>query len=404
MTLERCCYRFFAIAVILLVAVGCSKDGAMDGAKAKGSGGQPPVAVTAASTTREDIPVTIRTIGAVEPCKTVSVRARIGGELTRVAIAQGQDVRAGQLLFEIDARPYLAAQQAAEADLARDRARAASARAEVTRTEVLVGKDYVTKQEFDNVRANADALAATVAADSAAVVAARLNVEYCRITAPISGRAGDLLVHEGNLVKANDVPLVVINQIAPIQVGFSVPEQQLGAIRRYMGEGTLRVEAAIPADSDRVAVGNLQFIDNAVDETTGTILLKALFPNEDRVLWPGQFANVTLALTTRVGAIVAPSAAVQTGQQGLFVYVIKPDMSVEMRPVTTGPTLDGRVVIETGLAPDERIVTDGQLRLTPGAKVAIKGAAGVPGAQGAAAAPGAASPPTAAGATGAQGR
>lgn len=373
---ERSCRRFLAGSAILLLVIGCSKDGATGGAKAKGPAGQPPVAVTAATTAREDIPVTIRTIGTVEPVKTVSVRARIGGELTRVAISQGQDVRAGQLLFEIDARPYLAALQAAEADLARDRARAASARAEVTRTEMLVGKDYVTKQEFDNVRANADALAATVAADSADVVAARLNVEYCRITAPISGRAGDLLVHEGNLVKANDNPLVVLNQIAPIQVGFSVPEQQLGAIRRYMGEGSLHVEASIPADSAQVATGQLQFVDNAVDETTGTILLKALFPNDDHALWPGQFVNVTLALTTRVGAVVAPSVAVQTGQQGLFVYVIKPDMSVEMRPVTTGPSLDGRVVVETGLETGERIVTDGQLRLTPGAKVAIKGDGG----------------------------
>lgn len=370
---ERSCRRFLAGSAILLLVIGCSKDGATGGAKAKGPAGQPPVAVTAATTTREDIPVTIRTIGTVEPVKTVSVRARIGGELTRVAISQGQDVRAGQLLFEIDARPYLAALQAAEADLARDRARAASARAEVTRTEMLVGKDYVTKQDFDNVRANADALAATVAADSADVVAARLNVDYCRIIAPISGRAGDLLVHEGNLVKANDNPLVVLNQIAPIQVGFSVPEQQLGAIRRYMGEGSLHVEASIPADSAQVATGQLQFVDNAVDETTGTILLKALFPNDDHALWPGQFVNVTLALTTRVGAVVAPSVAVQTGQQGLFVYVIKPDMSVEMRPVTTGPSLDGRVVVETGLEAGERIVTDGQLRLTPGAKVAIKG-------------------------------
>jgi membrane fusion protein, multidrug efflux system len=188
-------------------------------------------------------------------------------------------------------------------------------------------------------------------------------------------------VHEGNLIKANDVPLVVINQLAPIQVSFSVPEQKLGAIRRYMAEGTLRVEAAIPSDTARVDVGELQFIDNAVDESTGTVLLKALFPNAERELWPGQFVNVALALAVRKDAVVAPSAAVQTGQQGLFVYVVRPDMSVEMRPVKTGPSLDGRVVIESGLAPDEQIVTDGQLRITPGAKVAIKDgspAAGAP--------------------------
>ncbi len=356
--------------LVLALVCGCSKDDP----KAKGAAGPPPVAVDAAITSREDVPVTVRAIGTVEPSKTVSVRARIGGELTRVAVTQGQEVRAGQLLFKIDARPYLAALQATEAGLARDAARAASARAEVERTAELITKDYVTKQDFDNVRANAAALAATVAGDSAAVAAARLDVEYCTITAPIAGRIGDLLIHEGNLVKANDVPLLVINQLAPIQVGFSVPEQQLGLIRRYMAEGSLEVRAVSPSDSGLVAVGELKFVDNAVDETTGTILLKAVFANEDRALWPGQFVNVSLALTVRREVVVAPSAAVQTGQQGDFVYVIKPDMAVEMRPVKTGPSLDHRIVIESGLDAGERVVTDGQLRLTPGAKVSIKGA------------------------------
>jgi multidrug efflux system membrane fusion protein len=355
--------------LVLALACGCSQDDP----KAKGAAGPPPVAVAAASTSREDVPVTVRAIGTVEPSKTVSVRARIGGQLTRVAVTQGQDVRAGELLFKIDARPYLAALQAAEAALARDGARAASARAEVERTAELIAKDYVTKQDFDNVRANAAALAATVAGDSAAVAAARLDVEYCTITAPIAGRIGDLLIHEGNLVKANDVPLVVINQLAPIQVAFSVPEQQLGSIRRYMAEGPLEVRAVSPSDSGLVAAGELKFVDNAVDETTGTILLKAVFPNEDRTLWPGQFVNVSLSLTVRRGVVVAPSTAVQTGQQGEFVYVIKQDMAVEMRPVKTGPSLDHRIVIESGLDAGERVVTDGQLRLTPGAKVSIKG-------------------------------
>lgn len=355
--------------LVLALACGCSQDDP----KAKGATGPPPVAVTAANTSREDVPVTVRAIGTVEPSKTVSVRARIGGQLTRVAVTQGQDVRPGELLFKIDARPYLTALQSAEAALARDGARATSARAEVERTAELIAKDYVTKQDFDNVRANAAALAATVAGDSAAVAAARLDVEYCTITAPIAGRIGDLLIHEGNLVKANDVPLVVINQLAPIQVAFSVPEQQLGLIRRYMAEGPLEVRAVSPSDSGLVAVGDLTFVDNAVDEATGTILLKAVFPNEDRALWPGQFVNVSLALTVRRGVVVAPSTAVQTGQQEEFVYVIKPDMAVEMRPVKTGPSLDHRIVIESGLDAGERVVTDGQLRLTPGAKVSIKG-------------------------------
>ena len=359
------------IAAGLLLALPSSGCGSRD-AKAK-ERTQPPVAVTVAQASQKDVPVTIEAIGSVEPYRTVSVRARTGGELVRVAFTEGEDVKEGDLLFRIDARPYEAALRSARAALARDRAHAASARAEVDRYADLVEKEYVTRQQYDDVRANATALEATVDADSAEVVAAQLNVEYCTITAPISGRTGNLLVHEGNLVTANGTaPLVVINQLAPVYVSFSAPEQNLSAIRRFASEGTLQVQAIVPSDSGRVVPGDLTFLDNTVDETTGTILLKATFENRDAVLWPGQFVNVRLALTVRRNAVVVPAPAVQTGQNGLFVFVVTAEKTVEMRPVITGPRIDGGIVIEQGLQAEETVVTDGQLRLVPGAKVSLK--------------------------------
>ena len=343
----------------------------------KGGGAGGPVPVTVATAARRDVPVTLKAIGTVEASNTVKVRARVGGELMRMAFTEGQEVRTGDLLFTLDARPYESALQSAQADSARSAAQSVSAQAREQRYAELTGKDYVTKQDFDEAKANAAALRATLQANAAAVRNARLNLGYCTIRAPISGRTGTVSARQGSLVSANDPnPLVVIQQVVPVQVAFAVPEQRLPEIRRYAAEGTLRVRAAAGGNDNSVREGVLAFIDNAVDRNTGTILLKATFPNEDQVLWPGQFVDVTLVLTIMKDAVVVPSPAVQKGQRGDFVYVVKPDQTVGMQPVTVSMTLDDSVVLSEGVQPDDRVVTDGQLRLSPGAKVEIKAGVG----------------------------
>jgi membrane fusion protein, multidrug efflux system len=354
----------------------------------RGGGAGGPVPVTVATAVRRDVPLTLSAIGAVEASNTVKVRARVGGELMRVAFTEGQDVRAGDLLFTLDARPYESALQSAQADSARSAAQAASAQAREQRYAELIDKDYVAKQDFEDAKSNSAALRATVDASAAAARNARLNLSYCTIHAPISGRTGELFARQGNLVSANDAnPLVVIQQLVPVQVGFAVPEQRLPEIRRYAAEGSLRVQVIANGDSTAVHEGKLVFIDNAVDSNTGTILLKATFPNDDQALWPGQFVDVNLVLTTVKDAVVIPGPAVQKGQRGDFVYVVKPDQTVSMQPVTVGMPLDGQVVVSQGVQPDDRVVTDGQLRLTPGAKVNIRTAGGAAGGPASGAAP-----------------
>jgi membrane fusion protein, multidrug efflux system len=360
-----------ALWVAALLCAGCSGEKSPAGRGAQGS-----VPVTAVAAVLMDVPVSVRAVGNVEGFNTVSLRPRVGGELTRVGFAEGSEVRQGDLLLTIDPRPYEAALQAAEAALARDRARAGSARARAQRLADLVVKDYVTKQQYDDARAEAEAAAATVLVDSAAVVAARLDLEYCSIRAPITGRTGDLRVRAGNIIQANGEPLVTIEQIVPVRVAFAVPEPSLPEIRRYSASGTLKVRARASSDTAQTFLGDLTFIDNTVDETTGTILLKATFPNEDRSLWPGQFVDVFVDLTVRQDAIVIPAAAVQQGQQGSYVWVIGADQSVSMRAVVPGPRTDSRIVVGTGLAAGEQVVTVGQLRLVPGAKVSLAPAPG----------------------------
>jgi membrane fusion protein, multidrug efflux system len=328
-----------------------------------------PVAVSIAL--KKDVPVVLKAIGTVEPHNTVSVRARVAGEITRIAFKEGQDVSQGDLLFTIDPRAYQAALEGALADLDRDKAKLKSANEDVRRYAELVKKDYVTSQAYDQTIANADALKATVASDRAAVQSARVNLDYCTVRAPITGRTGNLLVKLGNVIKAEDQPVVTINQIMPINVSFSVPEEYLADIRRYAADGTLDVEAAFPDQKAPNFKGELSFINNTVDGTTGTILLKATFPNPDKVLWPGQFVNVILRLVASRSAVVVPSQAVQRGQQGEYVFVVKADMSVESRAGELGQRIDGEMVIRKGLEAGERVVTDGQLRLFPGAKVAL---------------------------------
>jgi multidrug efflux system membrane fusion protein len=367
--------------------------------QAKASSGPPVVPVSAVKAAQESVPTELRIVGAVEASEIVQVRSQVAGPLLRVAFTEGQNVTKGDLLFQIDPRPFQEALRQAEATVNRDRAQinqmqatlardSAQARFNETdarRFEELAKAGVVSRSQSDQAKTTADvaresahateaAIASARAAlesDIAAVDAAKLNLSYTEIQSPISGRTGNLLVHAGNLVKANDVPLVVIHQLAPIFVNFAVPERHLASVRRLNANRKLEVRA-FPQDSpDHAALGFLSVIDNTVDTTTGTIKLKGTFPNADGALWPGQFVTVVLTLDTIQGATTVPSEAVQTGPQGQYVYVVKQDNTVELRPVTPGRAFGRRFVIESGLAPGETVVTDGHLRLSPGARVQL---------------------------------
>jgi len=339
------------------------------------------VPVMAAAVEQRDMPVQLRAIGSVESYSTVSVKTQVTGELTGVFFREGEDVKKGQLIFTIDKRPFEAALKQAESMLAKDEAQAKNAQTQARRNEELFRAGVISKEQNDQMQSNADALDAAVAADKAAVENARVQLVYCSIYSPINGRTGNLMIHQGNMIKANDTPFLVnINQVEPIYVSFTVPEQYLGEIRRYAASGKLAVQAFIPNDNGRPVAGKLSFIDNAVDPATGTIKLKAEFANTDRRLWPGQFVDAALTLANQPKALVVPSQAVQTGQQGTFVFVVKPDMTVEARPVTVDRSSDGQAVIAKGLTPGETVVTDGQLRLVPGSKVDLKQASNPPSA------------------------
>ncbi|MBI5195511.1 MAG: efflux RND transporter periplasmic adaptor subunit [Nitrospirae bacterium] len=350
----------------LLFLPSCSKDAAKQAMM------KPAAPVTIAPVIQKTVPVQLRAIGTVEAYSTVSIKARVSGELLSVNFKEGQDVKKGDLLFTIDPRPYETALAAVNANLAKDSALAQKAADDFIRYAGLFKEQLVSREDYERVRANAEALKAAAAADRAAVDNAKLQLGYCSIYSPVTGRTGSLLADPGSIIKANDdKPMVVINQIQPVFTGFSVPEQNLPDIRKRMASGKLKVEAFISNEDKNPAVGTLNFIDNTVDAATGTIKLKAIFPNKEKRLWPGQFVNAVLTLDTRRDAIVAPSQAVQTGQQGQFVFVVKGD-SAELRPVNTGITHEDMTVIEKGLAMGEQVVTDGQMRLMPGAKVEIK--------------------------------
>jgi multidrug efflux system membrane fusion protein len=355
-----------------LVTLSCSRG-------EKGAVVQPAVPVTAAPAVRKDVPVALHAIGTVEAYSTVEVRAQVGGVLEKVHFKEGDDVRPGNLLFSLDGRPFAAALRSAQAALARDRVQSETATRDLERYADLVKKEYVTQEEYDRIRTNAASLDASVQADQAAVENAQVALEYCTIQSPIAGRTGQLNVHAGNVVKANgDTPLVVINQVRPIYVAFSVPEQSLGEIRAGRAAGALDVEVKPSGGGDDPITGQVSFLDNMVDRATGTLRLKATFPNADNVLWPGQFVDVVLKVSTRHDAVLVPSRAIQTGQKGTFVFVIKPDDSVEARAVVVGPEVGPETVIEQGVADGDRVVTDGQLRLVDGTHVVVKtpGAAG----------------------------
>ena len=369
---RRSAFGLALAAATAVVVVGCG--GAKQQVRA-----QPPVPVTAAKVVQKTVPLTFRAIGHVEPISTVGVKARIGGELQKVWFREGQDVRAGATLLTIDPRQYDAALRQAEAQLAKDQALMNKANADVQRYAQLVKQDFVTKQDNDQVVATAESLRATVASDQANLDNARLQVAYCTITSPVDGRTGNLNVKAGNLVKADDTsPLVTINQMKPIYVSFSVPAQLLPQLAKHNGN-RITVAASLPQSSGPPEDGVLSFVDNAVDTATSTILLKATFANQDERLWPGQFVDVVVTLGDEPNRIVAPAAAVQTSQQGQYVFVIKADQTVELRPVKVERMDEVEAVIASGLAAGETVVTDGQLRLVPGAKVEIKQGVGQAG-------------------------
>ena len=340
-----------------------------------GVGGQrqPAVPVTVAPVVKKPMPLQISVIGAAEAYSTVAVHAQITGELMSVNFNEGDDVKMGQILFTLDHRPLEAALQQAEANLARDLAQAANARAQAVRYQDLAERGIATREQVGTMTTNAQALEATVGADRAAVESAQVQLQYATIASPLSGRTGALMVHAGNLVRANDAaPLVVINQVAPIYVSFGIPESQLPDFKRYLAQRSLHVEARPPNETGPASTGRISFVDNAVDQTTGTIKIKGTFPNDDRRLWPGQFVNIIVTLTTDAAAVVVPTVAVQAGQQGQYVFVVKPDETVDLKPVTVARTSGAETIIKDGLRAGETVITDGQIRLVPGSRISVK--------------------------------
>ncbi|MDM7926624.1 MAG: efflux RND transporter periplasmic adaptor subunit [bacterium] len=351
------------LSVSLMAAAGC------------GGKRMPPkqaVPVKTGTVAVEPRPVSLFSVGTVEPVETAAVRPQVGGVITAVAFSEGQDVRQGQLLFRIDPRPFEAGLAAARAQFSRDSSQAANAALQARRYAELVQKDYVTAEQYDAVRTQAEMLRSLVRQDEAAIAQAELNLAYASVTAPISGRAGGLLVKKGNVVRANDAALVVIHQMRPIRVRFAVPENQLGRIRRYAASEPLAavVRPARGGDGPEIR-GRLLFVDNEVDAGTGTVTLKAEFPNADMALWPGQFVDVELVLTIERNALTVPDAAVVTGQEGTFVYVVTAEGRAEKRNVRVDRILGGAAVIAEGLRGGETVVTDGQMRLIPGAAVEV---------------------------------
>jgi multidrug efflux system membrane fusion protein len=347
--------------------------GSAAGQRQGGARAREAVPVIVATAVQKAVPLQLRAVGNVEAYTTVAVKSQVTGVLNQAHFKEGEDVKKGQLLFTVDPRPYEAALKQAEANLARDSAQVRNLREQVRRYAELVEKQYVSREQYDQIKTNADAAEAVVDADKAAVENAKVQLSYCYIYSPVNGRVGSLLVNEGNLVRVNDAtPLLVINQINPISVTFSVPEQHLSDLKRHMAANKLRVDATFQSDEGRPEQGMLAFVDNAVDRSTGTIKLKAEFANRDRRLWPGQFVNVALTLETQGDAVVIPSEAIQVGPEGQQVFVVKEDKRVEMRSVTVGRTQDGEAIISKGLSVGEMIVREGQFLLGPGSRVEIK--------------------------------
>ena len=362
--------RLLVIPAILAVTTSCAPDPKPQrpGARA--------VPVTVGTVTQQALPVLLTAIGHALPFETVAIKPQVNGQLVDVAFKEGQEVRKGQVLFRIDPRPYEDALNKSRSMLARDQAQAAQAEQDEQRTQSLVDQKLAPQEQLDTAHSNTLSLQAAMKADAAQVESDQLQLTYCTIISPIDGRTGDLQVDVGNIVQANTSVLVTINRLAPIFVGFSLPEQNLSDVKRYMAAGDLKIQATITGEEATPINGTLTFIDNTVDSASGTFALKGTFANADRRLWPGQYVNVTLTVTTQKDAIVVPTAALQSGQNGQFVFVVKADRTVEMRPVTVSRQVGPVSVVSAGVKPDETVVTDGQLLLVPGATADVKPAAG----------------------------
>jgi multidrug efflux system membrane fusion protein len=366
---------FAAALAVVLAAAGLGTYIVSDGRAKEGKGGAkgpPAVPVNVVLAAQQSVPVRLQGIGNVEAYQTVSIKARVDGQIMEVKFREGDPVSKGEVLFRIDPRPYQAALRQAEANALRDAAARDQARSQAKRYQELLDKNFISKEAFAQIRTNSETAEATAAASRAALENARLNLEYCTISSPLDGYVGKVLLQAGNLVKANDVnALAVINQVKPIYVNFSVPEQSLPEVRKYMAAGPLAVEVVPPDPTAPRIAGQLIFIDNAVDPTTGTIKLRARFDNAEAALWPGQFVNVSLRLYEQADAITVPASAVQTGPDGQYVYVVGADSLVDIRKVTVQRADAERAIIATGLAKGEQVVTRGQLRLGPKTRVQV---------------------------------
>lgn len=364
-TLRRFLPLLLPVALIFLC--GCS-PGSDTKAKAENIPKKRAVPVVIGVSEKRTVPVELQAIGTVEPYAVVAIKSQVTGILQRIHFREGDDVKKGDVLFSLDPRPFIAMLNQAQGALIRDRAQLDNARKELSRYAGAAQKGYVSTEQAEQAETKVATLAATIKADEAAVENARLQLEFCTITAPIDGRTGELPVAEGNLIKANaDTAMVTINQICPIKVAFTVPGKHFVDIKKYRDNGSLQVLLAGP--SGEPLTGSFSFLDNAIDQATGTLRLKAEFVNKERSLWPGQMVEVRLVLAARPDMIVVPTAAIQVGQGGAHVFVVKDDGSVEDRPVVGGGVVAGFTVIESGLSLGERVVTDGQLQLTNGSKV-----------------------------------
>ena len=356
--------KYLLVSGVLSVSLVCGACTKKEKPKSK-----PPVPVTLALAQQKDMPVQVKAIGNVEPYNSVAIKSQINGQIARVHFKEGSDVQKGDLLITLDPASFEAALSHGEATLAKDQAQAKFSRSQAERYASLVKEGIVTRDQYDQLQANADSFAASVEADRAAIKNARIQLGYCYIRSPISGRTGNLSLQLGSLVKANDMPLVTVNQVNPIYATFSIPEKRLAEVKSAMDGGRLKIEAAVPNEPGLKETGTISFLDNAVNAATGTIKLKGVFANTGRRLWPGQFVDVLITLSSQRNVVVVPNQAIQIGQQGEFVYVVKPDSTVEMRQVAVGTSVGGESVIEKGVAPGESVVVDGQLGLVPGAKV-----------------------------------
>ena len=368
--------NFFLLATALLLVVALTACGKKDvqAAAPGGAGASRPAApVVVATVEQRDVPVQIRAIGNVEAYQSVQVKSMVNGQIEKIFFKEGQDVRQGQLLFQLDRRPFEADLEKALGTLRHDEATATQSELQAKRYTELEQQGVISKEQADQFRAQAKADASAVYADKAAVDAARVQLAYTDIAAPINARTGAVMIHKGNLVKANDTPyLVQLNQVAPIYVTFSIPETDLAEVRQFAASHQLKVMATPKGQNTTPAVGELTFIDNGVDTTTGTVKLKATFTNKDRRLWPGEFADVVLDLSTRKNAILVPTKAVQSGQQGDYVYVATPQNTAESRNVQPSGTFQNMTIVSAGVQPGEKVITEGLLRVAPNSKVVVQ--------------------------------